>query len=124
MIGGVAMQLYSQEPRTTLDIDLAVPKYDQIPSSALMKAGFVHEGRHPHSDNWRAPGGAPREQRTAIQFYSEDIEIELARQDLLDVITLAEGHPSEAMAVPQLRQRVDRLSSSLLTLGLTRGPKP
>jgi len=163
VIGGVAMQLYSQEPRTTLDIDLAVAKYDQIPSSALMKAGFVHEGRHPHSDNWRAPGSAPREQRTAIQFSSEDVGIELAvsrartidaggfqlrlatagdllvlklaaaeeprrrpskrRQDLLDIITLAEEHPSAALAVPQLRERIERLSSNLLKLGLTRGPE-
>jgi hypothetical protein len=163
LIGGVAMQLYSQEPRTTLDIDLAVAKYDQIPSAALTEAGFVHEGRHPHSDNWRAPGSAPREQRTAIQFSSEDIGIEDAvsraqtidaggfqlrlataedllvlklaaaeeprrrpskrRQYLLDIITLAEEHPSAAMVVPQLRQRVERLGSNLLTLCLTRGPR-
>jgi hypothetical protein len=163
VIGGVAMQLYSREPRTTLDIDLAVARYDQIPRSALMKAGFVHEGRHPHSDNWRAPGSAPREQRTAIQFSSEDVGIDDAvsrartidaggfqlrlatagdllvlklaaaeepqrrpskrRQDLLDIITLAEDHPSAGMAVPQLQQRVERLSSSLLKLGLTRGPE-
>jgi hypothetical protein len=160
VIGGVAMQLYSREPRTTLDIDLAVAKYNQIPSDALVKAGFVHEGRHPHSDNWRGPGSAPREQRTAIQFSSEDVGIEDAvsrartfdaggfqlrlampgdllvlklaaaeeptrraskrRQDLLDIITLAEDHPSAAMAVPQLRQRVEHLSSNLLTLGLAR----
>jgi Nucleotidyl transferase AbiEii toxin, Type IV TA system len=164
VIGGVAMQLYSREPRTTLDIDLAVARYDQIPSSALMQAGFVHEGRHPHSDNWRAPGSAAREQRTAIQFSSEDVGIDDAvsrartidaggfqlrlatagdllvlklaaaeepqrrpskrRQDLLDIITLAEEHPSAGMTVPQLQQRVDRLSSSLLKLGLTRGPGP
>jgi hypothetical protein len=42
------------------------------------------------------------------------------RQDLLDIITLAEDHPSAAMAVPQLRQRVEHLSSNLLTLGLAR----
>jgi hypothetical protein len=162
VIGGVAMQLYSREPRTTLDIDLAVAKYDQIPSGALVKAGFVHEGR-PHSDNWRGPGAAPREQRTAIQFSSEDVGIEGAvsrartfdaggfhlrlatpgdllvlklaaaeepsrrpskrRQDLLDIITLAEEHPSAAMAVPQLQLRVERLSSNLLTLSLARGPE-
>jgi hypothetical protein len=163
VIGGVAMQLYSREPRTTLDIDLAVAKYSQIPSAALMKAGFAHEGRHPHSDNWRAPGPGPREQRTAIQFSSEDVGIEVAvsrartidaggfqlrlatvgdlmilklaaaeeprrrpskrRQDLLDILLLADEQPSDAMAVPQLRERVERLSSDLMKLGLTRGPE-
>ena len=162
VIGGVAMQLCSREPRTTLNIDLAVAKYHQIPSAALMQAGFVHEGRHPHSDNWRAPGSGPREQRTPIQFSSEDVGIDLAvsrarsidaggfhlrlatagdllvlklaaaeepsrrpskrRQDLLDIITLAEEHPSAAMAVPQLRERVQHLSSDLLKLGPTREP--
>lgn len=46
VIGGVAVQLYSREPRTTLDIDLAVARHDDIPRAALMKAGFVHEERH------------------------------------------------------------------------------
>ncbi|HVZ89014.1 MAG TPA: hypothetical protein VHG72_18745 [Polyangia bacterium] len=55
VIGGVAMQLYSREPRTTLDVDLAVVRYDEIPREALVSAGFEHEGRHAHSDNWRAP---------------------------------------------------------------------
>ncbi|HKO92835.1 MAG TPA: hypothetical protein VJU61_16885, partial [Polyangiaceae bacterium] len=135
----------------------------QIPSSALTQAGFVHEGRHPHSDNWRAPGSAPREQRIAIQFSSEDVGIDDAvsrartidaggfqlrlatagdllvlklaaaeepqrrpskrRQDLLDIITLAEEHPSAGMAVPQLQLRVERLSAQLLKLGLNRGPE-
>jgi len=163
VIRGVAMQLYSREPRTTLDIDLAVLKYGQIPSKALLQAGFVHEGRHPHSDNWRAPGPEPRERRTAIQFSSEDVGIDAAvarartfdaggfqlrlagpadllvlklaaaeepsrrpskrRQDLLDILTLAEDHPSAATALPQLRQRVERLSADLMKLGLTRGPE-
>jgi Nucleotidyl transferase AbiEii toxin, Type IV TA system len=162
VIGGVAMQLYSRQPRTTLDIDLAVESYDKIPRDALTKAGFVHEGRQPHSDNWRAPGSGPRRQRTAVQFSSEDVGIDAAvarartvdaggfrlrlataadllvlklaaaeeprrrpskrRQDLLDIITLAEEHPAASKAVPQLRQRVERLSAKLLTLGPKRGP--
>ena len=72
VIGGVAMQLYSREPRTTLDVDLAVVRYDEIPREALVSAGFEHEGRHAHSDNWRAPGPGPRGQRTAVQFSAED----------------------------------------------------
>jgi hypothetical protein len=78
LIGGVAMQVYSEEPRTTLDIDLAVPTFVEIPVDALRSAGFEHEGRHAHSDNWRAPGSAPRRQRTAIQFSAEDVGVAAA----------------------------------------------
>lgn len=45
------------------------------------------------------------------------------RQDLLDIITLAEEEPSAATAVPQLRERVEHLGSKLLKLGLMRGPE-
>jgi predicted nucleotidyltransferase len=86
VIGGVAVQIYSQEPRTTLDVDLAVKRFDQIPRDALLRAGFVHEGRHEHSDNWRAPGSQPKSERTAIQFSSEDVGIEdaVARAQVVD----------------------------------------
>lgn len=72
LIGGVAVQLHTAEPRSTLDIDLAVPTYADIPRQALLAAGFEHTGRHEHSDNWRAPGSAPLNQRTAVQFSAED----------------------------------------------------
>ncbi len=78
VIGGVAMQLHSSEPRTTLDIDLAVRSFAEIPRDALAKAGFLHEGRHAHSDNWRAPGPMPRSQRIAVQFSAEDVGLESA----------------------------------------------
>lgn len=86
VIGGIAVQIYSREPRTTLDVDLAVTRFDQIPRDALLKAGFVHEGRHEHSDNWRAPGPQPKGERTAIQFSSEDVGIEdaVARAQIID----------------------------------------
>lgn len=38
VIGGVAMQVHQREPRTTLDIDLAVPSRDRIPREALLGA--------------------------------------------------------------------------------------
>jgi predicted nucleotidyltransferase len=163
LIGGVAVQIYSKEPRSTLDVDLAVERYDLVPREALLKAGFTHEGRHKHSDNWRAPGTSPRKERTAIQFSSEDVGIDDAvarakvvdgggyklrlastsdllvlklaaaeeptrrsakrRIDLIDIINLAEEYPAAARMVPMLRQRVERLSSKLLTLGRTRGPE-
>jgi len=78
VIGGVAMQLHSREPRTTLDIDLAVPRYDLIPRDALIKAGFSHERRHEHSDDWCAPAVGTRAERTAIHFSSDNVRIDSA----------------------------------------------
>ena len=72
LIDGVAVQLHTEEPRSTLDIDLAVPTYADVPREALLEAGFEHTGRHDHSDNWRAPGPGPLKQRTAVQFSAED----------------------------------------------------
>lgn len=80
LIGGVAIQLFSEDPRTTLDIDLAVALFADIPVAALCAAGFEHEARFAHSDNWRAPGSGPRAQRIAVQFSAEDVGIALAVQ--------------------------------------------
>jgi hypothetical protein len=86
VIGGIAMQLHSPEPRTTLDIDLAVRSFADVPRDALAKAGFAHEGRYAHSDNWRAPGPGTRAQRTPVQFWAEDVGIEqaIARAQVVD----------------------------------------
>lgn len=73
LIGGVAVQLLSEEPRTTLDIDVALPTFADVPTAALQAAGFEHEARHAHSDNWRAPGSGPRKHRIAVQFSAEDV---------------------------------------------------
>ena len=75
LIDGVAVQLHTEEPRSTLDIDLAVPRYADVPRAALVRAGFQHTGRHEHSDNWRAPGPGPLKLRIAIQFSAEDAGI-------------------------------------------------
>jgi hypothetical protein len=72
LIGGVAVQFHTEEARSTLDIDLAVPTYADVPREALLEAGFEHTGRHDHSDNWRAPGPGPLKQRTAVQFSAGD----------------------------------------------------
>jgi hypothetical protein len=163
VIGGVAMQMLSKQPRTTLDIDVAVRTFAEIPRDGLVKAGFVHEGRQAHSDNWRAPGDAPLAHRIAVQFSAQDVGIDVAvsraraidvggfqlrlaspadmlvlklaaaeepsqraskrRQDLLDVVTLAEEYPRVAAHLPDLQLRVDRLTKKLLTLGRDRGPE-
>ena len=59
IIGGVALQVHKEEPRTTLDIDLAVARFDAIPRAELEAAGFQHRGRFEHSDNWIGPSGVP-----------------------------------------------------------------
>jgi hypothetical protein len=62
IIGGVALQIRQEEPRTTLDIDVAVLRRDAIPRETLEGAGFQKMGSHEHSENWTGPN------RTPIQF--------------------------------------------------------
>ena len=90
LIGGVAVQIRTTEPRTTLVIDVAVPRFDDVPRAALLAAGFNHTGRHEHSDNWRAPPSGPGGLRTAVQFSAEDVGITdaVAHAELTD---LADG---------------------------------
>lgn len=59
VIGGIALQLHQREPRTTLDIDIAVASLDDLPRAALEAAEFQPTGRHAHSDNWMGPGATP-----------------------------------------------------------------
>lgn len=59
VIGGVALQVHQEEPRTTLDIDLAVLDRRSIPDEALRAAGFVRTGNFAHSENWEGPDGTP-----------------------------------------------------------------
>lgn len=75
LIGGLAVQIRTTEPRTTLDIDIAVPRFDDVPRAALLAAGFDHTGRHAHSDNWQAPSAVPGSPRTAVQFSAEVVGI-------------------------------------------------
>jgi hypothetical protein len=72
IIGGLALQLHSEEPRTTRDIDLAVRTFDDVPANQLRSAGFEYVGRFPHSDNWIAPGPGPKETRTPVQFSADE----------------------------------------------------
>ena len=59
LIGGIAVQLWRSEPRTTLDIDVAVKSYESVPRAALEAAGFRMLARHAHSENWTGPGETP-----------------------------------------------------------------
>jgi len=83
IIGGIALQVHAREPRTTLDIDVAVPSRDLIPRAALERAGFRHEGDFEHSQNWVSGDGTP------VQF-TDDAALASAIRDAqeLDVADL------------------------------------
>jgi len=73
VIGGIAVQVWTDETRTTKDIDVGLRTYDDIPRSLLESLGFEHEQTFEHSDNWRAPGPEPRKKRTAVQFSVDEL---------------------------------------------------
>jgi hypothetical protein len=78
VIGGIALQFHSAEPRTTIDIDIVVSDRASLPRDALVTAGFVEKGRHQFSDNWVGPGGTP------VQF-ADDPPLAAAIARALDV---------------------------------------
>ena len=59
VIGGVALQVHQEEPRTTLDIDLAVLDRAAIPAARLEASGFQRTGSFAHSENWIGPESTP-----------------------------------------------------------------
>jgi hypothetical protein len=59
IIGGLALQVHQREPRTTLDIDVAVLSRQSIPRDVLRSAGFQFGGEFEHSENWAAADGTP-----------------------------------------------------------------
>ena len=83
IIGGIAVQVHQDEPRTTLDIDVVVPERRRLPTAALRSAGFRETGSFEHSDNWQAPGGTPV-QFTDDQLLAEAIPraLEIGLEDL------------------------------------------
>lgn len=87
IIRGVALQGHQAEPRTTLDIDVAVAAYDHIPRVQLEAAGFTWTGHFSHSENWLGPEDTP------VQFTDDAA--------LADAITRAED-----VALEDVRLRV------------------
>ena len=60
IISRVALQIHQPEPRTTLDIDLAVLSRSAIPRARLEAAGFAFTAQFtPASENWLGPGDTP-----------------------------------------------------------------
>jgi hypothetical protein len=112
IIGGVALQIHQAEPRTTLDIDLAVPSFEEIPRDALQRSGFSLSGRFAHTENWIGPEGVP------VQFTADPalgpalervVEIELADVQLrvLDRVDLL--HEKLRAGTDPARRRSKRL---------------
>lgn len=78
IIGGVALQVHTSDPRTTVDIDVAILDRASIPVEALIKAGFRHTGSFEHSENWKS---------------SEDIPVQFsADPEWVGVVERAETH--------------------------------
>lgn len=98
IIGGVALQLHQTEPRTTLDIDVAVATYGQLPRAQLEAAGFTWSGRFSHSENWIGPEGTP------VQFTDDPA--------LVDAITRAEDVALEEVCL-RVIGRTDLLHEKL-----------
>ena len=98
IIGGVALQVHQVEPRTTLDIDVAVAAYGQLPRAQLEAAGFTWTGRFSHSENWIGPDGTP------IQFTDDPA--------LVEAITRAEEIELEGACL-SIISRVDLLHEKL-----------
>ena len=90
VIGGVALQIHQAEPRTTLDIDLAVHDVAALPEVALVAAGFSKTGEFAHSTNWRGPGGTP------VQFSDDPVFRDAIERSSLSTI---DGTPLR-VAVP------------------------
>ena len=59
LIGGVAVQIQRREPRTTLDIDLALHARSDWPAAAFEREGFRRTGAFEHSENWESADGTP-----------------------------------------------------------------
>lgn len=78
VIGGVALQVHQREPRTTLDIGIAVKSYDDLPRTSLQPAGFQETGKHSHSIDWSGPDGTP------IQF-TDDPALQTAIANVIEI---------------------------------------
>jgi predicted nucleotidyltransferase len=112
LIGGLALQVHQAEPRTTLDIDLAVTDRRALPRSALQAAGFEPTGQFANSENWLGPAGIP------VQFTddpalvpaverAEEIELEGVRLRVIRRVDLL--HEKLRAAADPARRRSKRL---------------
>src|SRR5438128_1932472 len=85
IIGGVALQVHHPDPRTTLDIDVAVASRDDIPRAQLIEAGFQLTGEFERFEYWISSDETP------VQFTDDPAlasAISSADETALDDITL------------------------------------
>jgi hypothetical protein len=85
IIGGVALQVHQREPRTTLDIDVAVTDRQAIPRQDLSAAGFAYHDSFERPENWRSADGTP------VQFNDDPAlapAVSRADEHLLEGVTL------------------------------------
>ena len=105
IIDGVALQVHQTEPRTTLDIDVAVTVSAQLPRAQLEAAGFTWTVQFSHSENWVGPDGTPVQFtddpalaeaiRRAEQIELEDVQLRvIGRVDLLHEKLRAASDPA------------------------------
>ncbi|HXI11428.1 MAG TPA: nucleotidyl transferase AbiEii/AbiGii toxin family protein [Thermoanaerobaculia bacterium] len=93
IIGGLALQVHHREPRTTLDIDIAVLNRETIPRDAMRAAGFEFGAVLRHSEHWAAADGTP------VQF-SDDPVLAHAVTEAVEVVL--EGVTLRVIAVKDL----------------------
>jgi hypothetical protein len=121
VIGGVAVQVHHPDPRTTLDIDVAVLHLDDIPREIMAAAGFSRTGTFEHSENWAAANGTPVQFtddpafapaiRSAESIRIEDVSLKVVRPvDLVRQKIRAGSDPA--------RRRSKRLSDLVDAQGL------
>lgn len=98
IIGGIAVQVHRREPRTTLDIDVALVDLRVLPRDALVAAGFSHTGSYAHSENWQGP------EQTPVQFTADAaLAAAVSRAGEIDV----EGTPLRVVSkVDLVRQKL------------------
>jgi hypothetical protein len=122
LIGGLALQVHQEEPRTTVDIDLAVLDRGAIPWAELEAAGFSRTGRFKHSENWLGPGGIPPVQFTddpalaPAVARAEEIELDGVRLRVIGRADLL--HEKLRAAADPARRRSKRLQDFADAQGL------
>ena len=100
VIGGIAVQLYTREPRTTQDIDIAVGELSVLPREDLISRGFKFTGLYDYTENWLspAPPGTPKDERIPVQFsYGSPMTSAVSRSFAVDV-----GFPLQLVTLPDL----------------------
>jgi hypothetical protein len=112
IIGGIALQVHSSDPRTTIDIDLAVLSREAIPREAMTAAGF----RMVHATEWMSWDGVRVTLTDASRFAdtivsADDLVLEDVTLRVMAVTELLRARPSREIRsrpCPSPRRRPGR----------------